>query len=254
MGTLSEFQRGQIVGAQLSGASVIKTDISLGVSRAAVSKVPVEYPTHGKTSSAKRKPKTKRRGICLTIIELLQQGCQQNSLFILKTLFPQQQSDESFTNPTSKVQLRLVTENNATRSKRRSDIHKTWTAYDLKNVIWSDESSLTLFPTSGRVYVWRTAKEAYTPEFLVPTAKYGAGSATVWVAIFWCTAGSIITMNGRITASGYVDILGNLGHPMVPMLFPNNYAIFQDDNWIIHTARRVHSWFQEHGDALTHIP
>ena len=111
-----------------------------------------------------------------------------------------------------------------------------------------------LFPTSGRVYVWRTPKEAYNPEFMVPNVKYGGGSATVWVTIFWCTAGSIITTNGPITASAYVDILGNLGYPMVHMLFPNNDAIFQDDNWIIHTARRVHSWFEEHGDALKHIP
>jgi len=97
---------------------------------------------------------------------------------------------------TATTAKRLVTENNATRSKRRSDIHKTWTASDLKNVIWSDESSFALFPTSGRVIVWRTPKEAYNPEFLVPTVKYGGGSATVWVAIFWCTADSIITMNG----------------------------------------------------------
>jgi hypothetical protein len=34
-------------------------------------------------------------------------------------------------------------------------------------VIWSDESSFTLFPTSGRVCVWRTPKEAYNPECLV---------------------------------------------------------------------------------------
>jgi len=41
---------------------------------------------------------------------------------------------------------------------------------------------------------------------------------------------------------------------MVHMLFPNNDAIFQDDNWLIHTAKRVQSWFEEHGDALKHIP
>jgi hypothetical protein len=30
-------------------------------------------------------------------------------------------------------------------------------------VIWSDESSFTLLPASGRVYVSRTPKEAYNP-------------------------------------------------------------------------------------------
>jgi len=54
MGNLSEFQRGQIVGARLAGASVTKTATLLGSSRAAVSKVTMEYTTHRTASSAKR--------------------------------------------------------------------------------------------------------------------------------------------------------------------------------------------------------
>jgi predicted transcriptional regulator len=43
MGDLSDFQRRQIVGAPLAGASVSKTATLLGVSRAAVSKVMTTY-------------------------------------------------------------------------------------------------------------------------------------------------------------------------------------------------------------------
>jgi hypothetical protein len=39
-------------------------------------------------------------------------------------------------------------------------------------VIWSGELSFTLFPTSGRVFVWRIPKEAYNLECLVPTLKH----------------------------------------------------------------------------------
>jgi transposase len=49
------FERRQIVGARLAEASVIKTAILLGVSRATVSKVMSAYTNHGKTTSAKRK-------------------------------------------------------------------------------------------------------------------------------------------------------------------------------------------------------
>jgi transposase len=54
MGDLSDFERGQIVGARLAGASVIKVATLLGVSRATVSKVMWAYTNHGKTTSTKR--------------------------------------------------------------------------------------------------------------------------------------------------------------------------------------------------------
>jgi predicted transcriptional regulator len=54
MGDLSYFERGQIVGVRLAGASMIKTATLLGVSKATVSKVMPVYTNHGKTILAKR--------------------------------------------------------------------------------------------------------------------------------------------------------------------------------------------------------
>jgi len=54
MGDFSDFQRGQIVGVHLAGASVNKTATLLGGSKAAVSKVMTTYTYQGRTSSAKR--------------------------------------------------------------------------------------------------------------------------------------------------------------------------------------------------------
>jgi len=50
-----------------------------------------------------------------------------------------------------------------------------------------------------------------------------------------------------------MDILGSQLHPMVQVLFPNNDAIFQDDDLLVHTTRSVQSWFEEHEDALKHL-
>jgi hypothetical protein len=72
----------------------------------------------------------------------------------------------------------------------------------------------------------------------------------IWAAISSYSPGPIINLNGQIAASNYVDILGRQVHPMVQVLFPNNDTIFKDDNSPIYTARRVHSWFEEHEDAL----
>jgi hypothetical protein len=54
MGDLSDFERGQIIGAHLAGASVIKTATLLGVLRVTVSKVMSAFTNHAKTTSAKR--------------------------------------------------------------------------------------------------------------------------------------------------------------------------------------------------------
>ena len=77
---------------------------------------------------------------------------------------------------------------------------------------------------------------------------------TIWVAISWYSSGPIFTVNGRNIAGDYVDILDNEVHCIVQMLFPNNDAVFQDDSSPIHTARSVQSWFEEHKDALQHLP
>jgi hypothetical protein len=65
IGDLRDFQRGQIVGAHLATAPVIKTATLFGVSREAVSKVMITLTNHWKTSSAKRnsgrKPKLSNR-------------------------------------------------------------------------------------------------------------------------------------------------------------------------------------------------
>jgi predicted transcriptional regulator len=53
MGDLSDFQRGQIVGAHLV-ASVTKMATLLGISRTAVSKVVTAYTNHGNASPAER--------------------------------------------------------------------------------------------------------------------------------------------------------------------------------------------------------
>ena len=39
-----------------------------------------------------------------------------------------------------------------------------------------------------------------------------------------------------------------------PIFFPNNDTIFQDNTSPIHTAVSVQSWFEEHEDALQHLP
>jgi len=105
------------------------------------------------------------RGLCIKIMELLQQRWQQNSVFIVKTLFPpkivRRELHRSSIHGRAETAKPLITENNGKRIKIWCDDHETWTSDDWNYIIRSGESSFMLFPKSGRVYVRRTLKKAY---------------------------------------------------------------------------------------------
>jgi hypothetical protein len=48
-------------------------------------------------------------------------------------------------------------------------------------------------------------------------------------SIIQYSAGPVLTLNGRITASEYLDIWGGQVHTLVQVLFPNNDANFQEN-------------------------
>jgi hypothetical protein len=50
-----------------------------------------------------------------------------------------------------------------------------------------------------------------------------------------------------------MDRLGNQVHPMIQMVYPNNDALFQDNNAPVHTAGTVQSWLEEHEGELQHL-
>jgi hypothetical protein len=68
------------------------------------------------------------------------------------------------------------------------------------------------------------------------------------------SVGPIIILYGQITAREYLDKLGNQVHPMIQTVFPNNDAVFQDDNAPIQTAVTLPSWFEEYEGELRHLP
>jgi hypothetical protein len=121
------------------------------------------------------------------IRELLQHRCQD---FILKTLSPPKRNwhelHKSSVRPRQpllniwllKIIFRCINDGVTTIKPGHQTTGNA-------HVIPSDEPFLALFLTSGRIYVWRTTKEAYIREYLVPTMKHRGGSVMIWSAISW---------------------------------------------------------------------
>ncbi|GFX15963.1 transposable element Tc1 transposase [Trichonephila clavipes] len=147
----------------------------------------------------------------------------------------------------------LVTSRHALQRRQWCRTHRQWTPQQWQQVIWSDESTSTLFQTTGRVYVWRTPKEAFAPECIVPTVKHGGGSLMVWGAISWRGLGPLVTLHGKVKAAHYVNILGDQVHPFVQTSFPGECPLYQDDNAPIHTAKIVQEGFAEHEGEVAHL-
>jgi hypothetical protein len=89
-------------------------------------------------------------------------------------------------------------------------------------------SHLHVVPNIRTVYIWRTPKETYNPECLVPTVKHESGSVLIWTEISWYSAGPTITLHVLITASDYVDNSRNHVRPVIQM-FRKNYANLHDE-------------------------
>jgi hypothetical protein len=125
----------------------------------------------------------------------------------------------------------------------------------LQDNLWSDESSLTLFPNQEEC-----AFEEHQGN--LQSGMHGSNSETQGRfcddfgsnIVVQYSLGSIIILHGHITAREYLGRLSNQVHPMIQKLFPNNDAVFQDDNVPIHTAGTVQSWFEEHEGELQHLP
>jgi len=175
----------------------------------------------------------------------------------VKTLFPpktiQRELHRSNIHGRAETAKPLITEHNGKRRKIWCDDYEICKSYEWKYIIRSDESFFMLFPASGRVYVRRTPKKTYNPECLVPIVKHGARSVMIWAAISWYSVGPIISLIGRITASDYVDIVGDqVLHPMVRRLFPKNVAFSQDDVSPIH-CQKCSVLGCEHEDTFQHL-
>ncbi|GFV10438.1 transposable element Tc1 transposase [Trichonephila clavipes] len=235
MTDLSEFEKGMIVGMRCAGCSVTETAIHLGRARSTVSAVMTAYKkcgnvTSGKHNSGRKRKLTDRDKRVLTRIvarklkQLLSQITSEVNSHLrnpISAITVQRELHASYLYGRVGIRKPFVTARHALQRRQWCRTHRQWTPQQWQQVIWSDESTFTLFQTTGRVYVWRTPKEAFAPECIVPTVKHGGGSLMV--------------------------------HPFVQTSFPGECPLYQDDNAPTHTAKIVQEWFAELEGEVSHL-
>ena len=122
-------------------------------------------------------------------------------------------------------------------AKKRINWMNEW-----EKIIWSDESRFEVFGGDGKRYVWRSIHERYDPRCLIPTFKSGQESVMIWGCFTKDRLGPLVKLEGRITANIYIDMLENHLLPFINSLENKNDYTFQEDNAPIHTAKIAKKW------------
>ena len=107
--------------------------------------------------------------------------------------------------------------------KRRWTVNENW-----RHIIFSDESQIVI-GQNNRVYVWRTAHEAYRPECMTAECVPKV-SVVIWGCITWYGVGTLCQVNGNINAEKYISVLDSQLWPVIARHFPDDSYVFQDDN------------------------
>lgn len=147
----------------------------------------------------------------------------------------------------------FLSSTNKLKRKTWAELHKKWTPDQWRKVVFSDESTFSLYPTSGAVTVWRKGGQTYNQNCISSRVRCGGGKVNVWGSISFEGVGSLIVLDGIVNANKYLNILSDHVHPMMQTLFEDGSGIFQDDNAPIHRATIVKKWFEDHESDTHHL-
>ncbi|CAF1531494.1 unnamed protein product, partial [Rotaria magnacalcarata] len=114
-----------------------------------------------------------------------------------------------------------------------------------KEVLWSDESKFNLFGSDGKVMVWRSTNEEFSPHCTVPTVKYQGGSVMVWGCFPRAGVGNLHFIDGTMDRFMYREILEKNLMEAANKLGLSNDFIFQHDNDPKHRAVFVNDWLKK---------
>jgi hypothetical protein len=138
----------------------------------------------------------------------------------------------------------LITKAQAGKRLKWANQFKDYTASDWKKVTFSDETSFTLFPERGKVYIWRRPGEEYKLGNIIPIVKFGGGKIMVWGVFSYYGVGPLYWIQGTLTGAKYRGILKAHLAPYLRELSKEKGQkfIFQHDNDPKHRSNVVKNY------------
>lgn len=138
----------------------------------------------------------------------------------------------------------LTKKHKAARTKYADDCLK-FTPAEWQRVVFSDESSVWMTGSAGRVFVWRSPGEEFNEECTVPTFKSGRETLMVWGCITWEGVGALHICTESVNAAYYKTILeGNL-QATTSVLGLTGEVLFVQDGAPAHRARATKKYLEE---------
>jgi len=129
------------------------------------------------------------------------------------------------------------------------------TNYEIRRIIFSDESNFTVLNRKNRVLVRRHHNEKFHSRFIVPRLQGGGGSVGIWGCITYDGPGLHYIYDGRMNQHSYIETLENYLIPTRDMFFGDEPEWqFQQDNAPCHKAKSVTKWFQENNIKVLQWP
>ena len=133
--------------------------------------------------------------------------------------------------------------------RRRLDFakkHKNWSKEEWERVLWTDESSFSIFGECGKRYVRRRPGEEFNPECVTLTMKHEGGKIQVWGCFTARGIGHIHHITGTMDQKVYMQILIHRMHATSSLLQfgRNDHIIFQHDKDPKHTAKSVENYIK----------
>jgi transposase len=174
-GELSDLEHGPVIGCHISKKSIRDIATLLTLPKSAVHHVIVKWKREGTTTT--KPPPSRPRLMTDRDRQALKKVVHETRQTWNETITHEFCSAMSFHRQAA-AHKPNISPVNAKHHLKWFKEHCLWTVDNWKCAIWSDKSCYVMWPSDGRVWVWRMPGECY--QSALPTVKFGGDVITVW--------------------------------------------------------------------------